>query len=304
MKQQYLSARTISSPQLVLLFSALFCLVACQQIVPPSETVATVAPEYGDAVDIGGQSIFLYCTGEGSPTVMLEAGLGGDHTTWTAVQAEVAKFTHVCSYDRVNAGTSERTPKVRTSADVVDELHRLLSAAEIDGPLVLVAHSFGALHARLFAETYPEAVKGLVLVDPVHEDWWKRAAALLPPERKDEGSVAELRRYWQSEGGAPEENSERIDIAASLKQARAARTPMTIPVIILTAGIPDLLPAGLPDDLYAALVHLLQTELPADLATLSPNSMRLTVPNSGHDIPRSQPAVVVAAVKTLVELKP
>jgi pimeloyl-ACP methyl ester carboxylesterase len=144
----------------------------------------------------------------------------------------------------------------------------------------------------------------LVLVDPVHEDWWTRAAALIPPERATTAELAALRRYLQSEGGLPEENSEGIDIAASADLVRSTRAPTTQPLIILTAGIPDLLPSGLPDDLRSALAHLLQEELPADLATLSPNSMRLTVPNSGHDIPGSQPTVVAAAIQTLVELDP
>jgi pimeloyl-ACP methyl ester carboxylesterase len=72
----------------------------------------------------------------------------------------------------------------------------------------------------------------------------------------------------------------------------------------MTSGVPDLLPPGLPNEVQTPLVELLQTELPRDLAQRTPNSLLLTVPGSGHDIPRQQPDVIVAALKTVVELKP
>ena len=118
----------------------------------------------------------------------------------------------------------------------------------------------------------------------------------------DSDQLVELRRYFASEGGEPEENVEGIDIAATAAQVRKTGDLGNLPVIILTAGISDLLPPGLPDALQAPLAKLLQEELPAELAKLSPNSMRLTVPDSGHNIPQRRPDVILAAIKTLVQV--
>src|SRR5690606_8893194 len=114
-------------------------------------------------------------------TVILEAGLGAGHSSWALVQPEVATFARVCSYDRAGVGASDPAPTPRTSQDVVSDLHTLLTIAGVGGPYILAGHSFGALHARLYAHTYPAEVAGIVLIDPVHEDWWARAAALIPP---------------------------------------------------------------------------------------------------------------------------
>lgn len=245
----------------------------------------------------------LFCEGSGSPTVILEAGLGGDHTTWALVQPEVAKLSRVCSYDRAGLGQSAPAPVPRTSADVVADLHRLLESAGESAPYLLVGHSFGGLHTRLFAATYPDEVSGMILVDAVHEDWWRRGAALLPAKVNGESPLFdELRRYFESEGGTPHENGEGIDIAASAAQVRGGGGFANKPLIVLVAGIPDVLPAGLPEELQMTLSRLLQAELPAELVKLSTNSIKVEVPNSGHDIQRQHPDVVVAAIKPLVEI--
>ena len=60
---------------------------------------------------------------------------------------------------------------------MVEELHRLLGAAGVPGPYVLVGHSFGGLLVRLYAARYPQEVAGLVLVDSAHEQQHRRAPA-------------------------------------------------------------------------------------------------------------------------------
>jgi pimeloyl-ACP methyl ester carboxylesterase len=287
---------------------------ACQPIrplatpgaTPQSEpTPAAAAPAEGQWVDIGGRRLFLLCTGAGERTILLEAGLNTGHESWALVQPAVSSYGRVCSYDRAGIGFSDPVPTPRTSADVVADLHALLTAAGLPGPYVLAGHSFGALHVRLFAATYPDEVMGLVLVDPVHEDWWERALAVLPPAAADEAPlVAALRQDLAAMGGDPAANVEGIDIAASAAQVRATANLGRLPLIVMTAGVPDLLPPGLPNEVQALLVELLQTELPRDLAQRTPNSLLLTVPGSGHDIPRQQPDVIVAAIKTVVELEP
>ena len=105
--------------------------------------------------------------GEGSPTILLEAGLGGDSSGWVRVQPRLARATRVCSYDRAGYYFSDPGPAPRTADVDVDDLHRLLEAARVRRPMILVGHSLGGLLARLYAATYPADVAGMVLLDPV-----------------------------------------------------------------------------------------------------------------------------------------
>jgi pimeloyl-ACP methyl ester carboxylesterase len=276
---------------------------ACQPIRrPPAATPARAISPNPNLIDIGGRSLFLLCEGKGSPTVLLEAGLGGDHTSWHFVQPAVARFTRVCSYDRAGLGLSNPAPTPRTSQDVANDLQRLLTQAGEGAPLVLVGHSFGALHARLFAHEHPDKVAGLVLVDPVHEDWWSRAAALLPaPLAQENERLRSFRRFLTEEATDPVKTAEGIDIPASAAQVRASGSLGDLPLIVVKAGVQDVLAPGLPLEVETRLTELLQKELPAHLLTLSSLSIQLDVPDSGHDIPHMQPDAVVVAIRTMID---
>ena len=123
----------------------------------------------GRLIDVGGINMHIYCTGEGSPTVVLDAGLNGGTMSWAGVQEQVSNHTRVCSYDRAGMSWSEEGPKPRTFMRIADELHALLQAAGEEGPYVLVGHSVGAHTIRFFVQEYPTDVVGVVLVDPAHE---------------------------------------------------------------------------------------------------------------------------------------
>ena len=124
----------------------------------------------GTMVDIGGYKLYLDCRGAGSPTVILESGLDDSSAAWGAVQPDVAKFTHVCSYDRAYIGFSYAGPIPWTLHQQVFELHLLLRAANIQPPYVLVGQSFGGLLNQLYKSVYPGDVAGMVLVDSTHID--------------------------------------------------------------------------------------------------------------------------------------
>src|SRR4051812_3258079 len=51
-------------------------------------------------------ALHLFCTGHGAPTVLLEAGIGGNVLDWSLVQPKLARSVRVCSYDRAGAGWS------------------------------------------------------------------------------------------------------------------------------------------------------------------------------------------------------
>ena len=92
-------------------------------------------PRPGQMVDVGGHQLHLHCTGEGSPTVVLEAPAMGMSAAWGWVQPAVARDTRVCSYDRLGLGWSERGEKPFAPMDVPDDLHALLERAGNARPL-------------------------------------------------------------------------------------------------------------------------------------------------------------------------
>jgi pimeloyl-ACP methyl ester carboxylesterase len=122
-------------------------------------------PMPGLLVDIGGYRLHLHCVGAGSPTIVLDAGLGGSSLDWNLVQPELGRITRVCAYDRAGMGWSDTGPQPRTPSQLADELHTLLTNAGLAGPYVLVGHSLAGKNMRLFAQRHPDEVVGMVLID-------------------------------------------------------------------------------------------------------------------------------------------
>ena len=106
-------------------------------------------PPRGQLVDVGGHRLHIYCMGRGTPAVVMDSGFPGSSLSWTLVQPEVARFTHACSYDRAGLGWSDAGPMPRSSRQIVEELRALLLNARVEGPFVLVGHSFGKLPSEL-----------------------------------------------------------------------------------------------------------------------------------------------------------
>lgn len=123
----------------------------------------------GEAVEVHGTTINVDCLGTGSPTVVLEAGLGESSLTWSEVVPAVAAETRVCAYDRPGYGWSEAAAGAHDADAQAQQLRALLEAADEPGPYVLVAHSYGSLIARLFAAAEPEAVAGMFLIEPTND---------------------------------------------------------------------------------------------------------------------------------------
>ena len=134
------------------------------------QTIATklaegAYPPPGEMVDVGGYSLHITCVGQGGPVVVLDAGSGAFSAHWVRVQREVSGTTRVCAYDRAGMGWSEMGPDPRDAKQITGELHTLLSKAGIDGPYVLVGHSFGGMYMQTYAARYPDEVAGVGLVD-------------------------------------------------------------------------------------------------------------------------------------------
>jgi pimeloyl-ACP methyl ester carboxylesterase len=145
-------------------FLPVFNAVVSAQTDPP----IPAAP--GKLFEVAGHRMHLHCTGSGSPTVVVEAGVGDISTDWVFVQNAVSKFTRICTYDRAGYAWSEPGPLPATYPQMNLELHELLAASKERGPFVLVGHSFGGPLVRSYTKLYPDEVAGLLLVDTIHED--------------------------------------------------------------------------------------------------------------------------------------
>lgn len=136
-------------------------------------------PRVGQAVDIRGRTLNLYCSGDGSPTVIFETGGNDPGYEWASIQPRVSKFTRACWYDRAGVGWSDPPQSPRTSSSVVSDLHEVLSRASVP-PYVFVGASIGGEYARIYASRYPHEVAGLVLVDSSNPDQQEPAFMLSP----------------------------------------------------------------------------------------------------------------------------
>jgi pimeloyl-ACP methyl ester carboxylesterase len=143
---------------LIVLFPAVACAGSALDSLP-------APPVPGRMIDLGGYRLHLWCTGSGSPTVVIVPGAGEFSFDWALVQPEVARFTRVCTCDRGGEAWSDLGPAPRTKTQEAFDLRRALSTAGERGPYVMVGHSAGGEVVRLFEIDGPRDVAGMVLVD-------------------------------------------------------------------------------------------------------------------------------------------
>jgi pimeloyl-ACP methyl ester carboxylesterase len=243
-------------------------------------------------VDIGSTQLRLSCAGRGTPTVVLEAGLGEGLDAWAKVQTQVAAFTRACAYDRAGVGKSGPGPKPRTSRQMVTELRALLSAAQIDGPYVHVGHSLGGLNAQLYAIEYPNEVAGLVLVDPSYPDMLVRLGSKWGKFRV---SLFTTMSYASHAEGASKR-----DFETSCAQVAIGKLP-DVPLIVVSAGqagqLPGLLNALFPSDGWLSAFQAGQ----AALAQASSKGQHLIAEQSTHAT-IAQDELIVDAIRQVVEM--
>jgi pimeloyl-ACP methyl ester carboxylesterase len=232
-------------------------------------------------IDAGGHKLNLLMAGQGAPTVILEGGFGTGIVSWTTIVGEIAKFTRVVAYDRAGLGQSEPGPKPRTAMQFARELHTALQNAGIKPPYVLVGHSMGGITVRVFADLYPQEVAGLVLVDPSQEafnDWLKTHPSTVMKEAEAQIKNAPEGIRAEAEG-----------VDASYEQARKAKVPAQIPVIVLSA---TRTPTGV--EAAASAVWLTQHK---EWVKKVPGAKLVPAEKSGHMIQLEQPDLVIEAIK-------
>ena len=139
---------------------------------PPVDETLTPYVSTADSVELpDGRMLHVVCMGEGSPTVILSAGLGDfAGAAWSTIQPEMAKITRVCSWDRPGFGLSDGTAAPLDVASTAADLEAALATGRIPGPYVMIGHSYGAYESLLFTDRHPDKVVGMVLVDPSTPD--------------------------------------------------------------------------------------------------------------------------------------
>lgn len=280
----------------------------------------------GELVEVEGGMMHIHCLGEGTPTVVLEAGFGTDgSSSWDPVIQDLAAVSRVCAYDRPGILWSDPGKKPRDAYRNVESLHALLAGAAESPPYVLVGHSLGGPLVRVFADQYPDEVVGMVLVDSSHPEQEER----FPPEvaelsestlpspfvmrftaatgvlrwmtRPRGESVEEpdpvMLRLPQSVAGMMAEMDAMTDI-----MGQAGHTPGLgdMPLVVLTAGsTPEPLPPGVTEALEAQMSEIWDV-LQRELATLSTKTDHRIIDDATHYIHHDRPDVVIKAISDVV----
>jgi hypothetical protein len=186
---------------------------------PSADPAASPSLEAKFAVGDGARQLALVCWGEGSPTVLLETG-GANIEEWSGsgVVRQLASRTRVCTYDRAGTGTSDPPPYERRDADdVVNDLKALMVAADVDGPYVLLGRSFGGMIVTHYAETLPEDVVGVVVLDT-------------PAPSATFTAESEPGLVWDYP-----DNTERLDVVGGFENRFAKDPPkFEVPVLVIT----------------------------------------------------------------------
>lgn len=253
-------------------------------------------PIQGQLVDVGGFRLHIQCKGSGSPTVLLEPGLGETSSIMTAwIAPEVAKQTKVCVYDREGRGWSEESPHPLNGTQTANILHTLLNNAQIPGPYVIAGHSAGGAYVLNFAKNYPKDVVGVVLLDsmspfqyekaqgwPAFYNGFRRASALVPTLTRlglgrliYSSAYADLptesrnqeRAFWATPQLWRSQRDEFSVIRQSLYQVQDLKNLDNKPLYVITAQ-KEALGGWIP--------------LQEQLAKLSDNSVHVVLPDAVH----------------------
>jgi pimeloyl-ACP methyl ester carboxylesterase len=239
-----------------------------------------IQPDLAGKFDVGGHSLYIECFGTSGPVMLLETGSGSPSVTWRRSPMDFMDLLdnsyRRCIYDRANIGRSDKSSIPRTSATAAAELHALLVAAGLPGPYVLVGRSFGGYNVRLFAASYPDDVRALILLESLTPEFHRGLEQLLTPEQ------------WAMEVAGVQSYERPLDVIASTPLVEDAKLP-DVPLLVIAGtkwhGGNEPWPAGWPAQALDALWDRAQIDLAASV-----EGGRLVVFEGGdHSLQTSEP---------------
>jgi pimeloyl-ACP methyl ester carboxylesterase len=209
-------------------------------------TTSHSVPKLGHVYAVNGHSLYLECSGRGTPTVILFNGLGERASSWARVRPNVDGTTRICTYDRAGEGRSGTAPGRQDGRQLAVDLHALLAVAQVPGPYVLAGHSVGGTYALVYAHEYPSQVAGVTLVDsatpyqfdlpayPGFYSMWRRVSGLFP-------TIARAGVTRALGLGTPRavraDHDEFAELPTAFRQAQALKTLGSKPLVVLTADV-------------------------------------------------------------------
>lgn len=315
---------------LILVFGLLLLAGISYQVLATARD-SRLYPPPGKLIQVGSSRLHLQRSGQGSPAVVMDYGIGGLSPLWSLVQPEVAKFTQVCIYDRAGYGWSDVSKQSRTSQQMVEELHTLLARAGVASPYILVGHSLGGLNMRLFASLYPDEVAGVVLVDSVPTEVFTHLSPIfkqhLAGVQKLFANLSILSRFGLVRMGGkkslpdfakklPSEAqslllsqflphtfatslAESQLLEESLAQVKKFPFPQQIPLVVLCHGQRMFTNFAEPKIEQAEASWL---SLQLETSRLSSSGNFQVAKNSGHNIHLEEPQLVIQAIQQMLKL--
>ena len=287
-------------------------------------------PVPGAFYTVDGHRMHLYCTGTGSPAVVLEAGLGDDWIYWQKVQPEIAKTTRICSYDRAGLGWSDPQSPRQDAPVISSHLHSLLQAAHEAGPFIFVGASAGGFYVRQYFSKFPADLAGVVLVDSsVPEQLTVFPGRMDTPENRrkrhrDANSqwLREITGYARITGHCNGDVEKGLENYAPLVAAETCRPTFTtawlpeydafwasadeaarahccgdVPLFIISQD-PDRPKDGW--DAQSIAQQPMWSQLQDNLKRLSPHSRRIIAKLSGHHVMIDRPDVVIDGIQHVI----
>ena len=287
-------------------------------------------PVPGNFYSINGKTMHIYCIGQGTPTVIIEPGLGGDWLDWQHVQPELSQSTRVCTYDRLGNGWSDPEPGLHDAIYTASRLHELLQQTGEKGAFVFIGASLGGYFVREFNAMYPTEVAGIVFsdtsipaqvtaipdrLDSDEKRYQRHSAAMWQSIREASGwerlmgrchatlgpGMESYAEFGRAESCRPRYStawlSESDAFWISADQAGKAGCCGTLPLLIISQD-PDRPKDGWEPAAVAA--NPIWDRLQENLKTLSPHSRRIIARGSGHHVMFDRPDVIIAATRQLV----
>lgn len=243
----------------------------------------------GRKVDVGGYALWMQSRGDGSLTVVFESAGGEDSSEWSNIEPVIRERAKVRTvvYDRAGLGKSDPNPRPYRIEDEGTALRHALKKCDINGPIILVAHSYGGFISEILASE-DEQVKGLVLVDANIPSFFddKEAATI-------SARYTPLAKDLMKEKPGLGRNLFRQDQAypATARHMRDVHIPLNLPIIDITA---EHTWVDAPDELAA------MRRAHSEFVAASPNRVAIFAEGSGHYVSKDKPDVVIDAVLRLI----